>query len=47
VVCTLDKQDIRGTYVISGLPTFEIQTRILFNKLPKISMKLPKGTLED
>ena len=48
VVCTLDKQDIRGTYVISGVAQrLKSRPRILFNKLPKNKYEASKGTLED
>lgn len=48
VVCTLDKQDIRGTYVISGVAKrLKSRPRILFNKLPKDKFEASKGTLED
>ena len=48
VVCTLDKQDIRGTYVISGVAQrLKSRPRILFNKLPKNKYEASKETLED
>jgi len=48
VVCTLDKQDIRGTYVISGVAKrLKSRPRILFNRLPKNKYEASKGTLED
>jgi len=48
VVSTLDKQDIRGTYVISGVARrLRSRPRILFNKLPKNKYEASKGTLED
>jgi MinD-like ATPase involved in chromosome partitioning or flagellar assembly len=48
VVSTLDKQDIRGTYVISGVARrLKSRPRILFNKLPKNKYEATKGTLED
>jgi MinD-like ATPase involved in chromosome partitioning or flagellar assembly len=48
VVSTLDKQDIRGTYVISGVARrLRSKPRILFNKLPKNKYEASKDTLED
>jgi len=48
VVSTLDKQDIRGTYVISGVARrLKSRPRILFNKLPKNKYEASKETLED
>ncbi|MCX9085593.1 MAG: MinD/ParA family protein [Candidatus Methanoperedens sp.] len=48
VVSTLDKQDIRGTYVISGVARrLRSNPRILFNKLPKDKYEATKETLED
>ncbi len=48
VVCTLDKQDIRGTYVISGVAQrLKSRPRILFNKLPKNKYEASKETLEE
>jgi MinD-like ATPase involved in chromosome partitioning or flagellar assembly len=48
VVSTLDKQDIRGTYVISGVARrLKSKPRILFNKLPKNKYEASKDTLED
>lgn len=48
VVCTLDKQDIRGTYVVSGVAQrLKSRPRILFNKLPKNKYEASKETLED
>ncbi len=48
VVSTLDKQDIRGTYVISGVARrLKSKPRILFNKLPKNKYEASKETLED
>lgn len=48
VVCTLDKQDIRGTYIISGVAKrMKSMPHILFNKLPKNKYEASKGTLED
>lgn len=48
VVCTLDKQDIHGTYVISGVAKrLKSRPRILFNKLPKNKYEASKETLED
>jgi MinD-like ATPase involved in chromosome partitioning or flagellar assembly len=48
VVSTLDKQDIRGTYVISGVAR-RLKSRpwILFNKLPKNKYEASKDILED
>jgi MinD-like ATPase involved in chromosome partitioning or flagellar assembly len=48
VVSTLDKQDIRGTYVISEVARrLKSRPRILFNKLPKNKYEASKETLED
>jgi len=48
VVSTLDKQDIRGTYVISGVARrLKSRPRILFNKLPKNKYEASKDILED
>ncbi|NJD77550.1 MAG: MinD/ParA family protein [Candidatus Methanoperedens sp.] len=48
IVCTLDKQDIRGTYVISGVARkMNIKPYILFNKLPHDKFEVSKETLED
>jgi MinD-like ATPase involved in chromosome partitioning or flagellar assembly len=48
VVSTLDKQDIRGTYVVSGVARrLKSRPRILFNKLPKNKYEASKETLED
>ncbi len=48
VVCTLDKQDIRGTYVVSGVARrLKSRPRILFNKLPKNKYEASKETLEE
>jgi MinD-like ATPase involved in chromosome partitioning or flagellar assembly len=48
IVSTLDKQDIRGTYVISGVARrLKSRPRILFNKLPKNKYEASKETLED
>jgi len=48
VVSTLDKQDIRGTYVISGVARrLKSRPRILFNKLPKNKYEASKEILED
>jgi len=48
VVSTLDKQDIRGTYVVSGVARrLKSKPRILFNKLPKNKYEASKQTLED
>lgn len=48
IVCTLDKQDIRGTYVISGVAQrLRSKPRILFNKLPKNKYEASKETLEE
>ena len=47
-VSTLDKQDIRGTYIISGVARrLKSRPRILFNKLPKNKYEASKETLED
>jgi len=48
IVCTLDKQDIRGTYVISGVASrMKSKPWILFNKLPKSKYEASKSTLEE
>src|SRR5659263_765780 len=48
VVSTLDKQDIRGTYVISGVARrLKSRPRILFNKLTKNKYEASKETLEE
>lgn len=48
IVCTLDKQDIRGTYVISGVASrMRSKPWILFNKLPKSKYEASKSTLEE
>ena len=48
IVCTLDKQDIRGTYVISGVASrMRSKPWILFNKLPKSKYEASKATLEE
>jgi MinD-like ATPase involved in chromosome partitioning or flagellar assembly len=48
IVSTLDKQDIRGTYVFSGVARrLKSRPRILFNKLPKNKYEASKETLED
>lgn len=48
VVCTLDKQDIRGTYVLSGVAgRLKAVPYILFNKLPEDKYEISKETLED
>jgi len=48
IVSTLDKQDIRGTYVISGVARrLKSRPRILFNKLPRNKYEASKETLED
>jgi MinD-like ATPase involved in chromosome partitioning or flagellar assembly len=48
VVCTLDKQDIRGTYVISGVAQrLKSRPRILFNKIPQNKYEASKETLEE
>ncbi len=48
VVCTLDKQDIRGTYVISGVARrMKARTSIIFNKLPKSKYGSAKSILEE
>lgn len=48
IVCTLDKQDIRGTYVISGVAKrLKSAPRILFNKVPKNKFETKKEELED
>ncbi len=48
VVCTLDKQDIRGTYVISGVAQrMRSRPYILFNKIPRNKYEASKETLED
>lgn len=48
IVSTLDKQDIRGTYVFSGVARrLKSRPRILFNKLPKNKFEASKETLED
>ncbi len=48
VVSTLDKQDIRGTYVVSGVARrLKSRPRILFNKLPKNKYEASKEILED
>lgn len=48
IVCTLDKQDIRGTYVISGVARrLKSTPRILFNKLPRNKYETKKEELEE
>lgn len=48
IVCTPDKQDIRGTYVISGVAKrMNVKPHILFNKLPGNRYVDTKGVLEE
>ncbi|HEY9245621.1 MAG TPA: MinD/ParA family protein, partial [Candidatus Methanoperedens sp.] len=48
VVCTLDKQDIKGTYVISGVARrMKAVPYILFNKLPGDKYEASKEILEE
>jgi len=48
VVCTLDKQDIRGTYVISGVAKrMKSSPSILFNRVPKDKYEASRETLEE
>lgn len=48
VVCTLDKQDIRGTYVLSGVAKrLKAVPHILFNNLPENKYEVSKETLEE
>jgi MinD-like ATPase involved in chromosome partitioning or flagellar assembly len=48
VVCTLDKQDIRGTYVFSGVAQrMKARPHILFNKLPGDKYEASRETLEE
>ncbi len=48
IVCTLDKQDIRGTYVISGVAQkMKAMPHILFNKLPSDKYEASRETLEE
>ncbi len=48
IVCTLDKQDIRGTYIMSGVAKrLKSKPRILFNKLPRDKYEASKETLDE